>query len=958
MNVLVEEPTSPTINFKFGDDQLLNAQYILESDFKFICELTNGLEGKPPTEQQKSLDTLISLMNIGDMLRNEISLDYAKAVSELYNRINLCETLNENDLTTNLKFVKLINICTDKCPTQSYPKINLLSTYLLHIIDYFRDFSNQKNKQDRTSNNTDINNDLSLKVLISELLFFFLLNMKNKQFDIEINFKFYLEDLIFLLVNKYINNLNFKYSLKVKIPGNKILKSPRSRANSRASSSTSSLQQHSSVTPTESRYPLKYELSSNKGITLANAIPNPVMINNVIERTILSRSLVLYTTTRTTNPEFPSILWKNQHIMLFVSSLLKYPDIELSLASLKFLVYPIIYSKNVYKNDKQSLTKCLPYLFQSLDYDYIPFWFDPFKILTRLMNLYNEEDPAINPVTIYIENSNSYEPFLDLLSKSIAHSSENESISETSIRMIQLWASIAAFDERTRCTVISIPNILTRLGKDIKSHIDLLNEFTQYYLSITSTDLDSKENLTKFPPLYDSRLVLSWLHLLKSFSRSVTALRTKLQKAHLTETLTKLLNSSYILTKVAYNVGGDFLKKELEIMGLTLGNICNFMVEFSSLQASVLQTDILGTIKEILDDNLFNPNTEKNLNQERTAAFKGLNLEGIKTYALWVLRHLMYNCPNSEKMKLLERIPFDIILDFINDPSWPVQEQCFQLVRNLTCNSRRVVNLLLEKFKYAEYKTDPTTGIKKQTGSTYLFEYLARKMRLLDMRNKSQRKTLEAILYIINNIAAVNENKKKLVVEQDEILDILKDILAESSQNSSKYGNDSELKLASLWVLNNLLWNSSLSTYTQYVLEGYSATAGNNYNGSSTNSSSSEESIYISNHPDEPKPFTATRGRSSSSEGNQSSFSSFSGNNEDDTHDNEDKEFIHPYGTSTSNNNTSSVHANDSTVERCKKLSDIGLYALVKQNIFDESLDVREKARTLLYHMDLLLKSA
>lgn len=953
MNVLGEEPTSPRIDFRFGDDQFLNAQYLVDVDLKFICELTNDLQQKDPTEQHKRLDTLFSLMDIDDLLREEIGLDYSKAVCNIYKNIRLCDSLKENNLTTNLKFIKLINLCVNKCPTQSYPEVHLLREYFLKVVDHFKAFSSGGSKQNgelfgRVADDADINNDMTSKLLISELLFYFLLDMKNKQPGIDIVFKAYIEDLVFLLVNKYIHNLNFKYSVKVKLPWNKISKTPRSRA----SSSTSSLQQHTSVTSVESRCSYKYELSSNKGIALTNAIPNPVMINNVVERSILVRSLVLYTAICTDHPEYPTILWASPHIMLFVSSLLKHPDIELSLAALLFLVHPIIHSKNIYKNNKQSLSKCLPYLFQSLDYDYIPYWFDPFKILTRLMDLFNEEDPSNNPVTIYIENSNSYEAFLDLLSISISHRSENEYMSETAIRMIQLWASLASFDERTRCTVIGIPNILTRLSKDINSHIDLLSEFTQYYLSISSNQLDTEGIPRNYPPFYDSRLVLAWLQLLKSFSRSVTALRTKLQKAHLTETLTKLLNASYKLTQIAYNAGGDFLKKELEIIGLTLGNICNFMVEFSSLQASVLQTDILGTIKEILYDNLFNPHSETNMNHERANAFKGLNLEDIKTYSLWVLRHLMYNSQNAEKMRLLEKIPFDIILDFINDPSWPVQEQCFQLLRNLTCNSRRVVNLLLEKFKYVDYKTNPITGINEQIGSTYLFEYLARKMRLLDIRNKTQRKTLEAILYIINNIAAVNENKKKLVVEQNEILDILKDILSESSQNLTKYGNDSELKLASLWVLNNLLWNSSLSTYTQYVLEGYSATAGNNYNTNNSLNSSSEESINTSSYPldnvdDESKPFEEQI--SPSPEGQQRSTG--------EKRVSEDKEFIHPYGTDPSNNNTSSVHANDSTVERCKRLSDIGLYALVKQNIFDESLDVREKARTLLYHMDLLLKT-
>lgn len=942
----IDKQLGTVIGIDFIEDPLLKANIIMDPEFIWVNSLLQDLSIETPTVQQKRLESLYSLMDIDDLLRNEISPFYSKVVSNLYENIYLFRTLRDSHILTNLKYIRLINLCVDKCSSEPFSHSLLLREYLFYLLDQLGGKSDKNFTVKGKENTTDtIDNDklhqvdpiedvsVNLKLLISELIFFFLLNIGGKGVEINMNFKFHLEDLIFLLVNKHIGKLDFKYALKVKLPTNKIDRPFLARSSSKSSRSHTN-----SPTPYEAHNSLTYDYTSNKGILLSNSIPNPVQINNSVERTLLARSLVLYTTTGTENRELPSLLWKNQHILLFTSSLVKCHDIDLRLAALKFLLHPIIYKKEVYKNDRQTLVKYLPYLFQSLDYEYLPFWFDPFEIITNLMALFNEINPSNNPVTFYINHSNSYEPFLELLSRSIRLSKDNEYMSETLIRMIQLWASLAAFDEKTRTTVITIPGLLSRLGYDIKAHTNLLNEFIEYYLSISSTG-SSEMNEIQFPPLHDSRLVLSWLQLLKAFSRSVTALRTKLQKAHLTETLTRLLTTCYKVTQVAYNVGDDFLKMELQIMGLALGNICNFMVEFSSLQASVLQTDFLGTIKNILDDNLFNTNTETNVNDERTTVFRTINLEDVKTYSLWILRHLMYNCQNTEKMKLLEQIPFDIILDFVNDPSWPVQEQCFQLLRNLTCNSRRVVNLLLEKFKYVEYVTDPNTGSTNQVNSTYLFEYLSRKMRLLNVREKTQRKTLEAILYILNNIAAVNENKKKLVVEQDEILLILKDILSGSSQNSSKYGNDSELKLASLWVLNNLLWNSSLSTYTQYVLEGYTATAGNNYNSSSNNNSSdSNGSINSpSNYNDDLKPYLGrTHGGSSSRAGTG-----------------DDKDFIHPYDNL---NSAGSIHANDSTVERCQKLANIGLYGLVKQNIFDESLDVREKARTLLYHMDLLLK--
>ena len=982
MNIQVEKHSLPSITSISSENQLMNARYILEPDFDFISNLLKDLSVVPSSLQQKRLDTLYSIMNINDMLKEEISYDYLRTVRYLYSNISLNETLVTNDLVTNIKFLKLINLCVNKCPCLSYPHLTQFKEYFFYLIDKF--------KSPLDNNSFSINEDdkMAYNTLLSDLLLHFILHINNEIWRLDYTFISYLEDLIFQIINKYIHGINFKYSLKVKFPWNKTSNSPNPLLFVPKDKQTIN-HQLSQPQSEDTSSSFNYDYLSNKGVLLSNLIPNPVKISNIIECTILSRCLALYTEINSFNSmvnnknktnlssnkiNIPVLkLWQNPHVILFISSLLRYPNVDLQLASLKFLLYPLLHEEcnilnkdnNTDINNQRTIMKYLPYLFQSLDYEYIPFWFDPFDYIIRLSVLFNEKDPANNPILLYIEESNVYRTFLDLFAKCVALSSKNQYILETLIRMIQIWASFSAFDEQTRCTVIDIPNILTKLRDDIESHINLLNEFIEYHHTISNNGTNKG---TMFPTLHDSKLVLAWLQLLKSFSRSVTLLRTKLQKAQLTETLAKMLNILYKLTHVAYDVGNDFLKIELDIMGLTLGNICNFMVEFSSLQASVLQTDIISTIKDILTDNLFNPNSEKNLNKERTNAFKALKLQNIKTYSLWVLRHLMYNCPNSEKMKLLQRIPLDVILDFINDPDWPVQEQCFQLLRNLTCNSRRVVNLLLEKFKYVEYRVDSKSGLNKQIRSTYLFEYLARKMSLLDMRDKAQRKTLEAILYIINNIAAVNENKKRLVVEQDDILEILKDILSESSQNQSKYGNDSELKLASLWVLNNLLWNSSLSTYTQYVLEGYTATAENSenknasyistnnnntagledtQNSSDSGRSSSEENTYNSNN--ELKPYSLLTKEDRSNETGEEY-------NEEEDDNKEDDGFIHPFRITTRGSNRRSVHANDSTVERCKKLEAVGLYDLIRQNIFDDSLDVREKARTLLYHMDLLLE--
>ncbi|CAI4964982.1 BBT_HP_G0054440.mRNA.1.CDS.1 [Saccharomyces cerevisiae] len=451
------------------------------------------------------------------------------------------------------------------------------------------------------------------------------------------------------------------------------------------------------------------------------------------------------------------------------------------------------------------------------------------------------------------------------------------------------------------------------------------------------------------PPIYDHDFVAAWLLLLKSFSRSVSALRTTLKRNKIAQLLLQILSKTYTLTKECYFAGQDFMKPEIMIMGITLGSICNFVVEFSNLQSFMLRNGIIDIIEKMLTDPLFNSKKAWDDNEgERRIALQGIPVHEVKANSLWVLRHLMYNCQNEEKFQLLAKIPMNLILDFINDPCWAVQAQCFQLLRNLTCNSRKIVNILLEKFKDVEYKIDPQTGNKISIGSTYLFEFLAKKMRLLNPLDTQQKKAMEGILYIIVNLAAVNENKKQLVIEQDEILNIMSEILVETTTDSSSYGNDSNLKLACLWVLNNLLWNSSVSHYTQYAIEnglepGHSPS--DSENPQSTVTIGYNESVAggysRGKYYDEPD------GDDSSSNAND---------DEDDDNDEGDDEGDEFVRTPAAKGSTSNVQVTRATVERCRKLVEVGLYDLVRKNITDESLSVREKARTLLYHMDLLLK--
>lgn len=868
-------------------DQVAKVELLANSEAGLLDELADF--GASPSTQNLKLDIWFTALRLEEYIRDELGDLYIDRVNRVFRDRSLPFNLVSNHPLTNYKYMRLINLCAELCVPCDYPHVSLLREGLAHLINV-------------EGNGNGSIDDLAT---IVELLTFFLRGKEMRGSDIDLLYP--LESLLRKIVGKYACQLHFNYAIRVKIS-----KSPSSSA--------------------------KYDPFSNKGLELNSTIPNAVSIDNPLERSLLSLSLALYSslfqTVRSKLDDMPAVLWKDIHFCTFVTSLLKSGDISLRCAALTFLTQPYFMDENAW-NHKQRLHQTLPYLVDCLNFQPLPWWFDPFDTLNSLIELYHRHEPSSNPVIIFLSKTNMMYGLLTLFADCLSLKYQNKYSLRSTTRFIKLCASFAAYDELYRSLLLEQKSLLNHLESGLERHLELLEEFLARKQILFDSQDDNSGNL---PPLYDSELAMAWLLLLKSFSRSVSALRTSLKRNRLAELLLDLVRVSYRVLQECKVAGNDFLIAEIDIMSVTLGCICNFVVEFSNLQSLISNNGIVAMIGDILRDPLFNSKLVEN---GQAPIPLQASADKVKTNALWVLRHLMYNCRNPEKLDLLSKIPMSKILEFINDPSWPVQEQCFELIRNLTCNSRKVVNILLENFRDITYETDAETSAKVARGTTYLFQFLARKIKLIDPTDSIQKRTLIGVLYIIVNLVAVNENKKELVIQQDEILDILRDILSESQQNVGRYGNDSKLKLASLWVLNNLLWNSAISHYTHHALEGYTLPQ---------KGDESPQQITGS-------PFPSETGLDISTEaGDEEDDEDMDDDldDADDEDDDEEEEFVHD----PVSNAKARSRANEAAVKRCRKLLEIGIYDLVKKNVFDESLSVREKARTLQYHMDLLLKDA
>ncbi|SMN21156.1 similar to Saccharomyces cerevisiae YIL017C VID28 Protein involved in proteasome-dependent catabolite degradation of fructose-1,6-bisphosphatase (FBPase) [Maudiozyma saulgeensis] len=829
------------------DDDFDRMTLLVDPNTTLLNSLLNISIQDDVNTQQMKLDNLYLLTKLDRNIRYQIKHQFLSFISRIFTDVRLYETLQNNSIDINLKYFKLLNKSIDL----GGEVIDLNgSLQFQHVYKFFIEFMEKMDNKVPT--------DGKYATLMVELLQYFMF-YRNKTNFLDYPLIKTISEIIINLSDKLNYTINYKYIVTTNIP-------------------TDNAHKDTSVS---------YNITG--GNTKENlSVPNPCIIENIYEIDILQYCLVLVTSTE--KPEDPFTTLSNDvDIRIFILSLLKHSNISLKCSALHFLLYPY-FSTSMAWRDTRTVNQLMPFLLKTFDSKCIPRWFDPFHTLITLIEIYNQKMPGGNPVVGFLKRTNLVHGFMDLFFVELTKCNDAQTNQELITQFIKFSACCSAFDEIYRLELLKNGFLMHQLKKDIEGHISLLQDF----LVNKQIFVGMNRNL---PVLNNSEKVVVWLELLKSFSRSTAALRTTLKKNNLTKNIMTLLNLTYSIMKDCYFTGSNFLQTEIKIMGLSLGILCNFIVEFSNVQYFLTDQGIVDLCSDILTDPLFNPKkTWRNLT--RKMAFDDLYVEEVKTNTLWVIRHLMYNSQNHEKLELLDKISIDTILDFVNDPCWTVQQQCFQVLKNLTCNSRKVINFLLERFKNVRYMVDPVDGSRVAVGSTYLFEFLARKLRLLDVHDLSQKRTLEAILYIIVNIAAVNENKKELVLEQTDILRLIYQILSETPGNSEKYGNNSELKLACLWILHNILWDSNMQEDSQSVLYSNSQERhGSNSENSSTSTSASSQTL---------ERVESTR-------------------------------------------NYSGIRPNTSmkTVARCERLQELGFRDLVKTAVLDTNINVRQKATNL-----------
>ncbi|ORZ01688.1 armadillo-type protein [Syncephalastrum racemosum] len=143
----------------------------------------------------------------------------------------------------------------------------------------------------------------------------------------------------------------------------------------------------------------------------------------------------------------------------------------------------------------------------------------------------------------------------------------------------------------------------------------------------------------------------------KSLSRSVSNLRTSLVDAGVTAPLLNLLKDESSVVQAA-----------------ACGALCNLALDFSPMKKSVIEG---GAV-------------ERFVQYSRSGDAK-LQLNGV-----WALNSLLYKSDLQAKKSIMKVLTYDSLLELLHDPNPDIQEQALEMLRNLVCGQREVIEMVID----------------------------------------------------------------------------------------------------------------------------------------------------------------------------------------------------------------------------------------------------------------------
>lgn len=573
----------------------------------------------------------------------------------------------------------------------------------------------------------------------------------------------------------------------------------------------------------------------------------------------------------------------NKNLYFTITSLLKSSDFELKLSAISLLINFSLNSTLSDSEKSKNVRKFLPYLIQLIDLDEsnnlvvfkselkLSRRFNPFYILSKLcLNFEFVND--------YLLNCNIIKNFCEIITK--FNSMDFDSLPLLKLDNLSdlflILSSITSNNEDNRNMIIkhdlasTIQKILEFYHKNLVKYLDQDEE------NENEGDKDLSELI-----ITANHLTVSTCYLLRSLSRSVSILRSYLYETNIVDNLLNILKVPEERLMKMKNKNLVFIKAEILLKTVILSILSNLVLDFSPLRNDLLNNNLLEIISELLLSTTHN---------------------SIKSNCLWVVRHIIYNETPINRDKSIEKIGITQILRFCNDDDLMIQEQAFNVLRNLTCSSKIHVNKLLNNFL-------------DDNRENYFFQFIYEKLSSISFKASKNDGILESIIFIVVHIAAISEVKRELIIKNELLLEKIRDILANSDNN--------EVKLACIWLIINLTWIENVSNTGSGFRGDFMPSQTNNFfedqdvMDEDDEEEEEEEEEYMDSH-EEPPP----------------------------------RRTLRSHGLRGSEFQNSNANGDENAAKRANILNRIGYTKVLSDLLESESIDLRERVRTALFNLN------
>jgi hypothetical protein len=144
----------------------------------------------------------------------------------------------------------------------------------------------------------------------------------------------------------------------------------------------------------------------------------------------------------------------------------------------------------------------------------------------------------------------------------------------------------------------------------------------------------------------------------RSLSRSVKNLRTCLVDSGIAIPLVKLLKDVNLSVQIAASA-----------------TLCNIVLDFSPMKSIIIENGGLELLVQLV---ISSADTSLRLN------------------ALWALKNVLFEADSSIKIRVITQLGFETIYKLCEDPSFAIQEQALNIIRNTACRSEEDIEFIVQ----------------------------------------------------------------------------------------------------------------------------------------------------------------------------------------------------------------------------------------------------------------------